>query len=86
MENVRSLWPAVWVSGNEIHIEHNWVGLQDAAMARAWLPASVSGDLPPREPSPSQTAADCRGGGRRHPSCRSPRAASRSPARRGTSS
>jgi len=43
--DVRSLWPAVSVSGNEIHIEHNWVGLQDAAMARAWLPASVIGDL-----------------------------------------
>jgi hypothetical protein len=45
--NVRSLWPAVWVSGNEIHVEHNWVGLQDATIADAWLPASVIGDLPP---------------------------------------
>ncbi len=43
--DVRSLWPAVSVSGSEIHIERNWVGLQDAAMARAWLPASVIGDL-----------------------------------------
>ena len=47
-KDVRSLWPAVSVSGNEIHIEHNWVGLQDAVMARAWLPASVLSDLPAR--------------------------------------
>jgi hypothetical protein len=45
--NVRSLWPAVSVSGNEIHIEHNWVGLQHATIADAWLPASVISDLPP---------------------------------------
>ena len=57
MADVRSLWPAVSVSGNEIHIEHNWVGLQDAALARAWLPASVIGDLPPGL-QPELTAAD----------------------------
>jgi hypothetical protein len=45
--NVRSLWPAISVSGNEIHVEHNWVGLQHATIADAWLPASVIGDLPP---------------------------------------
>jgi len=43
--DVRGLWPAVSVSGSEIHIERNWVGLQDAAMAQAWLPTSVIGDL-----------------------------------------
>ena len=57
MEDMRSLWPAVSVSGREIHIEHNWVGLQDAAMARTWLPASVIGDLPPGL-QPELTAAD----------------------------
>ena len=46
--NVRSLWPAVSVCGNEIHIERNWVGLQDAPIAQAWLPASVAGDLATR--------------------------------------
>ncbi len=56
-KDVRSLWPAVSVNGNEIHIEHNWVGLQDAALARAWLPASVISDLPPGL-EPELTAAD----------------------------
>ena len=28
MENVASRWPAVWVSGNEIRIVHNWLGIQ----------------------------------------------------------
>ncbi|MGD0376629.1 MAG: DUF6519 domain-containing protein [Streptosporangiaceae bacterium] len=56
-KDVRSLWPAVSVRGNEIHIEHNWVGLQDAALARAWLPASVISDLPPGL-EPELTAAD----------------------------
>ncbi len=57
MKDMRSLWPAVSVSGREIHIEHNWVGLQDAATARTWLPASVIGDLPPGL-QPELTAAD----------------------------
>jgi hypothetical protein len=54
--NVRSLWPTVWVSGREIHIEHNWVGLQNAAMAAAWLPTSVSDDLTASATAASQTA------------------------------
>jgi hypothetical protein len=28
MENVAARWPAMWVSGNEIRIVHNWVGIQ----------------------------------------------------------
>ncbi len=56
--NVRSLWPAISVSGNEIHIERNWVGLQNAAMARAWLPASVIGDLSAQSADlPAQSSA-----------------------------
>ncbi len=57
MADARSLWPAVSVSGNEIHIERNWVGLQDAATARVWLPTSVISDLSPRF-QPEQTVAD----------------------------
>ena len=59
-ENVRSLWPTVWISGDEIHIEHNWVGLQGAAMAGAWLPASVGDDLT-APASPSSQAASAAG-------------------------
>jgi hypothetical protein len=56
-ENVRNSWPTVWVSGDEIHIEENWVGLRDAAMAGAWLPASVSKDLTASASAPSETAS-----------------------------
>jgi len=53
MENVRSRWPAVWVSGAEIRLIHNWVGLQamrssrtqDAYPDSEWLPATVTADL-----------------------------------------
>jgi len=62
MADVRSLWPAVSVSGNEIRIEHNWVGLQDAVMARAWLPASVLSDLPARF-QPEQASLPLASGG-----------------------
>jgi uncharacterized protein DUF6519 len=58
MTDVRSLWPAVWVSGEEIHIEHNWVGLQGALTTDVWLPASVAGDLPPGKRFQAASVAD----------------------------
>jgi hypothetical protein len=52
MENVESKWPAVWVSGTEMRIVHNWVGLQVMRPSRIqgapdseWLPVTVTGDL-----------------------------------------
>jgi hypothetical protein len=45
MQNVRSTWPAVWVSGNEIRICRNWVGGQKTSAATEWLPTIVTGDL-----------------------------------------
>lgn len=45
MENVRSLWPAIYASGTEIHIDRNWVGIQSAANDQEWLPSTVTGDL-----------------------------------------
>lgn len=53
MENVQSMWPAVWVSGAEMRIVHNWVGLQvmrpshikGAPPDSEWLPVTVTGDL-----------------------------------------
>ena len=45
MKNVPSLWPAIYTSGHEIHIEHNWVGIQTAVTIREWLPITVVGDL-----------------------------------------
>ncbi len=44
MENVRSTWPAVQVSGADIHIERNWVGLLNLD-ARNYVPSSVASDL-----------------------------------------
>jgi len=45
MQNVFSQWPAVWVSGAEIRVVHNWVGTQTAATVLEWLPATVAADL-----------------------------------------
>jgi Family of unknown function (DUF6519) len=45
MQDVPSTWPAIYVSGQEIHIDRNFVGIQSAAILREWLPASVGNDL-----------------------------------------
>jgi hypothetical protein len=45
MEDVSSLWASVYVCGTEIHIDHNWIGLQDASNADEWIPASVVSDV-----------------------------------------
>ena len=45
MADVPSLWPAVYASGREIRIEHNWIGLQDASNAANWASATVVTDL-----------------------------------------
>ena len=45
MANVRSKWPAVWVSGIEMRLVHNWVSVQSASADREWLPVSVQADL-----------------------------------------
>ena len=44
MKNVRSLWPAIYASGQEIHIEHNWVGILSVTTAREYLPITVIED------------------------------------------
>jgi uncharacterized protein DUF6519 len=55
MENVGSQWPAVWVSGREIRVVHNWVGIQSKAANREWLPATVNQDLAPAAGAGSST-------------------------------
>ena len=57
MENVLSQYPAICVSGGQIRIEHNWVGLTNSAGAKEQLPASVVTDLaaPPTQTQGSQT-------------------------------
>ena len=45
MKNVRSLWPAIYASGDEIHIDHNWVGILSATSVREWVPYAVYEDL-----------------------------------------
>ena len=47
MENTRGQYPAICVSGRQMRIEHNWVGLTNAADANDRLPASVVTDLTP---------------------------------------
>ncbi len=63
MEDVRSQWPAVWVRGKEIHIDRNWVGLQNAANDHEWLPTTVINDdladlIADAKPSESAESAD----------------------------
>lgn len=45
MENIASRWPAVWVSGTEIRIVHNWLGIQTRTLDLEWLPATVQRDI-----------------------------------------
>jgi hypothetical protein len=45
MQDVRSQWPAVWVSGIEMRILRNWVGIQNTPNNLLWLPATVAVDL-----------------------------------------
>jgi Family of unknown function (DUF6519) len=45
MKNVRSLWPAIYVSGREIHVERNWTGIQSAVTDAKWLPYTVTTHL-----------------------------------------
>ena len=44
-EDVASQWASVYASGTELHIDHNWVGLQDASNATNWASATVVADL-----------------------------------------
>ncbi len=46
MEDVRGEWAAVYVSGEQIYIEHNRVGLQDQILLE-WAGANVVSDLMP---------------------------------------
>jgi hypothetical protein len=45
MEDVPCLWPSVYVSGVEMHLDRNYVGIQGLATMREWLPTTVTGDL-----------------------------------------
>jgi hypothetical protein len=56
MENIASRWPAVWVSGTEIRIVHNWLGIQTGALNLEWLPATVQHDIA-SEPHSSGTGS-----------------------------
>lgn len=45
MQDVRTQWPAVWVSGAEMRILRNWVGIQNTSTQLEWLPTTVYADL-----------------------------------------
>jgi hypothetical protein len=45
MQDVLSQWPAVWVSGIELRILRNWVGIQNASTKVLWLPGTAAADL-----------------------------------------
>ena len=58
MENVASKWPAIWVSGIEMRLVHNWVGIQSLSADREWLPVTVQGDLSDRLGRASSSAGE----------------------------
>jgi hypothetical protein len=45
MQDVASIWPAIWVSGQEIHIDRNFVGIQSTAIFNEWMSTAVATDL-----------------------------------------
>ena len=45
MKEASGQWASVYASGTEIHIDHNWIGLQSASNADELIPASVVSDL-----------------------------------------
>jgi uncharacterized protein DUF6519 len=45
VNDVRSTAPAVYVSGTEIHIDRNWIGVLNRRTVGEWLPAIVAADL-----------------------------------------
>ena len=57
MQDVASTWPAIYVSGQEIHIDRNFVGIQSAAILLEWLPSSVGNDLTSSAAAPAQSQA-----------------------------
>lgn len=56
MKNVRSLWPALWVLGEEMHIDRNFVGILSRATLEEWFPAVVENDLTQVAAKPSNSA------------------------------
>lgn len=57
MQDVASTWPAIWVSGQEIHIDRNFVGIQSPAVLREWISTTVAGDLTAAAASTNTEAA-----------------------------
>ena len=45
MKDVSSHWPSVYVSGVEMHLDRNYVGIQGLTTMREWLPTTVTDDL-----------------------------------------
>jgi uncharacterized protein DUF6519 len=61
MKDTTSEWAAVYASGTEIRIEKNWIGLQDASNATAWISDIVINDVPAgfnQQNSPGSTLAN----------------------------
>jgi hypothetical protein len=57
MQDVASTWPAIYVSGQEIHIDRNFVGIRSGAVLLEWLPSSVGNDLNSSVVAPGQAKA-----------------------------
>ncbi len=57
MQDVASTWPAIWVSGQEIHIDRNFVGIQSTAIFNEWMSTAVANDLTSSPASASAEAA-----------------------------
>jgi hypothetical protein len=63
MRDDSSTWASVYVSGSEIHVKGNWIGLQDADNATDWVPATVVSDVPAGFNSDKQLPSPAANGG-----------------------
>jgi hypothetical protein len=52
MADVASEWPAVWVSGTEMRIARNWLGIIRDGAGEEWLPLTVASDVSSDASSP----------------------------------
>ena len=59
MQDVASLWPGMYLSGIEITVESNWIGLQDSSDAQNYATVQLLSDLSSNfNPSSSTTAGN----------------------------
>jgi hypothetical protein len=63
MKDVPGQWAGIYASGSEIHIDGNWIGLQDSSSATTWMPSIIQTDVPDGFSSANSPATPVGNGG-----------------------